>query len=325
MMKPSKLMWVVFLLHWTAILGWFSVPVYAGGYKEAREEKRKKELEDLQARFQWWPTDATPGPKKDESRGGYWWWPQSPGTVKPWGNQGYIYVYKIIYDYKADELPPAQPRELRPSLLIKKIIKNVKIYFDFDKSDLRDDAVGILTKAVETLRRNPDSSILITGNCDVRGSESYNLKLGNARASAIQQFMLDHGIPAERIRIVSRGKLDAVAPVSDLIGMQKDRNAQFMIAEVDEIMIPAPDQLPAEQVTPIEDGKYMMEQNESVESQIKVQTKEYTIQKNDSLWKIAERELGSGHRWKYLYELNKDRIDNPNKLKAGLVIIIPIE
>ena len=97
--------------------------------KKAREEKRKQELETMQKEFDWWPSDAKPAPVKDEARGGYWWWPEAPGQVRPWGNRGYIYVYKIIFDYKAEELPPPQPKELRPSLLIKKIIRNVKIYY----------------------------------------------------------------------------------------------------------------------------------------------------------------------------------------------------
>ncbi|MDD5450271.1 MAG: hypothetical protein PHO42_06770, partial [Candidatus Omnitrophica bacterium] len=109
-----------------------------------REEKREKEVERLQERFDWWPTDAQPGPVKDDGRGGYWWWPKEPGEARPWGNRGYVYVYKIIFDYKEEELPPPKPRELRPSLLIKKIIKNVRIYFDYDKADLRGDAKKIL-------------------------------------------------------------------------------------------------------------------------------------------------------------------------------------
>ncbi len=309
------------------LLGLFSLEFCTATYAASlsKEERRKKELEDLQERFRWWPTDATPGPQKDSQMGGYWWWPKTPGEVRPWGNRGYIYVYKIIFDYKADELPPPKPNELRPSLLIKKIIKNVKIYFDYNKSDLRDDARKILTKAVDTLHRNPETSILITGNCDIRGSETYNLKLGRDRAASVEQFMLDQGIPQERIKIVSRGKLDAIAPLTDLMGMQKDRNAQFVIAEVEEVMIPQPELLPKEEIKSIDNGKYLLEKKEDVESEVKVQTKEYTIQKNDSLWSIAQRELGSGHRWKYLYEINKDRIQNPNKLKAGQVIIIPIE
>ena len=291
-----------------------------------KTSRRKVELDELQKEFSWWPTDAKPSPVKDEERGGYWWWPNQPGKVMPWGNRGYVYVYKIIFDYKAEELPPPKPKELRPSLLIKKIIKNVKIYFDYNKADLRDDAAKILENAVSALNKNPETSILITGNCDIRGSEAYNEKLGKRRGDTVKKFMLDNGVSEGRIRIVSRGKLDAVAPISDLAGMQKDRNAQFMIAEVEEIMIPAPD-LPQiqQEAKPVDEGKYIIEKEEHIESAVKVSQKEYIIQKGDSLWKIAEKEMGSGHRWKYLYELNKERIKNPNKLKAGQKIIIPIE
>jgi len=125
-------------------------------------------------------------------------------------------------------------------------------------------------------------------------------------------------------QMISRGKLDAVAPVKDIFGMAKDRNAQFMVAEVEEINIPYAGK-PPEDATVVEEGKYVEEKEEKVESPVKVSTKEYIIQKNDSLWKIAEKEMGSGHRWKYLYELNKDRIKNPKKLKAGTKIEIPIE
>jgi len=299
-----------------------TIPLFAAD----RQERIKKELDELQKEFSWWPTDAKPGPLKDPERGGYWWWPNQPGKVMPWGNRGYVYVYKIIYDYKEEELPKAKPQELRPSLLIKKIIKNVKIYFDYNKADLRDDAAKILENAVSALNKNPQTCILITGNCDIRGSEAYNEKLGKRRGDAVKKFMFDNGVSESRIRIVSRGKLDAVAPISDLVGMQKDRNAQFMIAEVEEVMIPAPEVPQIQQeAKPVEEGKYIIEKEERVESAVKVSQKEYIIKKGDSFWKIAEKELGSGHRWKYLYELNKDRIKNPNKLKTGQKIIIPVE
>jgi OmpA family/LysM domain len=230
----------------------------------------------------------------------------------------------VIYDYKEDELPPPQPQELRPSLLIRKIIKNVKVYFDFDKSDIREDVSPMLDDAVKVLKKNPEADILITGNCDIRGSEKYNEKLGKNRGAAVKQFMLDKGIPEDRIRIISRGKLDAIAPVTDLVGMQKERNAQFMIAEVEETMMAYAGK-PSEEAIPVEEGKYIEEKKEEVESPVKVSTKEYVIQPGDSLWKIAKREMGDGNRWKHLYEFNKDRIRDPKKLKAGKTIIIPIE
>lgn len=291
----------------------------------SRKEKIDKDLQDLQEKFQWWPTDAAPGPVKDEKSGGYWWWPATPGKMKPWGNRGYIYVHKIIFDYKAEELPPPQPKELRPSLLVKKIHKNIKIYFDYDSSVLRGDGKKILEQAVRTLKKNPQADILITGNCDARGSEGYNLELGKNRALAVKNFMLECGIPEQRVRIISRGKLDAIAPLNDLVGMQKDRNAHFVIAEVEEIMIPYPEDGEIPEAKPLEEGKYLIEKQEEVESQVKVSMRAYTIQKNDTLWKIAAQQLGDGHRWKYLYEFNNDIIDNPNKLKAGTVINIPVE
>lgn len=295
-------------------------------FARVNPEERQKEEQQLQERFKWWPTDAQPAPVKDEERGGYWWWPNKPGKVGPlWGNRGYCYVRKVIFDYKSEELPPPKPQEPRPSLLVKKIIKNVKIYFDYDKSDLRDDALSILKDATRSLKNNPESSLLITGNCDMRGSEAYNLTLGKQRAQVVKKFMLEAGIPEERIRIISRGKLDAIAPIKDLVGMQKDRNAQFMVAEVEEVMIPYTGQPPTPEAKPLEEGKYIQETQEKVESEVKVSTKEYVIQKGDTLWKIADKEYGKPYRWKYLYELNKDKIKNPNKLKAGQKLIIPVE
>ncbi len=292
---------------------------------QKKEDKKKKELEVLQKRFEWWPTDAQPAPIRDEQRGGYWWWPKTPGKAMPWGNRGYIYVYKIIFDYKAEELPAPKPQELRASLLVKKIIKNVKIYFDYDKSVLRSDAAKILQEAVGTLKRNPQASILITGNCDTRGSEAYNEKLGRARAEAIKQFMLASNVKEERIQIVSRGKLDAIAPVTDLVGMQKDRNAQFMVAEVEEVMIPYSGEFKVAGAKPIAEGKYLLEKSEQLESQIQVSTRPYVIKQGDTLRKIAQEQLGGSYRWQYLYEFNKKDIKDPNALEAGTTIIIPVE
>jgi peptidoglycan-associated lipoprotein len=298
-----------------------------------RDTRREADIKKLQETFSWWPTDAKPAPVKDEQKGGYWWWPAKTGSVTDlWGNRGYVYVYKLIYDYKVKdttkpvEKTPAPKVETKASLLIKKIIRNVKIYFDYNKANLRDDHMPILERAVASLQRNAKASILITGNCDVRGSDEYNMKLGTKRSDVVKEYMLKNGIAEDRIKIVSRGKLDAVAPVKDVMGMQKDRNAQFMVAEVDEVNIPA-DQVPSKdsnlQVS--DDGNYIVEEKENLESAPKATTVEYTIRPNDSLWKIAEREMGNGHRWQYLYELNKDRIRNPNKLKKGTVIIIPVE
>jgi outer membrane protein OmpA-like peptidoglycan-associated protein len=315
---------IIFIPFIALILITCSLPAQAFN-RESHKENREESLNSLQKRFDWWPTDAKPGAVKDKVKGGYWWYPTSPGKVKPWGNRGYIYVYKIIFDYKEDRLPPPKADELRPSLLIRKIHKNYKAYFDFDKSDLRQDAVLMLQEGLQRLKKNPDTSILITGNADMRGSESYNERLAGDRGEAVRRFMIDNGIPEERIRVVSRGKLDAVAPLSDLIGMQKDRNAQFIVADVDEVLLPYPGVQPDENIRKVDDEKYMVEENEEVASDILVMTREIIVEDGDTLSGIAKREMGSAHRWIHLYELNKDRIENPDYLTPGQTLIIPIE
>ncbi len=307
-----------------------SVPAHAGLRDTPEHQERvKQEKETLSKNFQWWPTDAKPGATKDEKKGGYWWMPREPGEKRPWGNRGYIYVYKIIFDYKEEELPPPQPQELRPSLLIRKIVKNVKVYFDYDKADLRPDATAVLQDALGTLKRSEDLDILVTGNADIRGTEQYNDKLARRRGEVVKDFMIQNGIPQDRVRVVSRGKLDAISPVTDLVGMQKDRNARFMLAVVEEVMMPYQGEKGAapapENVQSMGEGKYLSEEEQAVESDVKVSTREYTIQKGDTLSGIARKEMGAAHRWKYLYEINKQRISNPDRLRPGQKIVIPIE
>ena len=275
------------------------------------------EDEVMAHKFSWWPSDARPGPVKDEVKSGYWWWPDQPGQTRPWGNQGFVYVRKVIFDYKA------AAGAMKPSLVIKRILKNVKIYFDYDKSNLREDGRDILDQAIGTLDRNPKADVLVTGNADIRGSESYNEKLGERRAESVSRYLVSRGLPDERIKILSRGKLDAMAPKNDLVGMQKDRNAQFMIAEVEEVMLPADKAAAFGEPSP--QAPKVIEEQKRFEGAIKVDVKEYTIQPGDTLWAIAKREYGDGRQWERIYEFNKDIIANPNRPKKGTRIKIPIE
>ncbi len=119
-----------------------------------------------------------------------------------------------------------------PYLTQREVLKEVKIHFDYNKAAIRSDAVSHLEEAIKLLADNPNAELVITGHADVRGSDEYNDVLGAQRAEAVKQYMAEHNVATDRVRIVSRGEMDAMAPESDEDGMQADRNAHFMVGEM---------------------------------------------------------------------------------------------
>jgi peptidoglycan-associated lipoprotein len=80
------------------------------------------------------------------------------------------------------------------------------VYFDYDVSELSMAAQATLSMKAEIMRANPTVVIRIEGHCDSRGSSEYNLALGQRRAAAARQYLIDRGIPASRIQTVSLGE-----------------------------------------------------------------------------------------------------------------------
>jgi peptidoglycan-associated lipoprotein len=81
-----------------------------------------------------------------------------------------------------------------------------RVFFDFDKSDLRPDARAQAQKWAEFLKKYPQDTVTIEGNCDDRGTREYNLALGERRASAAKRFLVTLGIDAKRVATISYGK-----------------------------------------------------------------------------------------------------------------------
>ena len=81
------------------------------------------------------------------------------------------------------------------------------IHFDFDKADIKPEDQANLDRKAAILKANPGLSIQIAGNCDNRGSDEYNLALGNRRAAAAQRYLINQGVAASQIthRVVRRG------------------------------------------------------------------------------------------------------------------------
>ncbi len=83
-------------------------------------------------------------------------------------------------------------------------------YFDYDKNDIRPDAQQALTTDADLLKRifarEPNLVVIVEGHCDERGSAEYNLGLGDRRAAAAKEFLVNLGVPADRLKTISYGK-----------------------------------------------------------------------------------------------------------------------
>lgn len=102
------------------------------------------------------------------------------------------------------------------------------IYFDFDRYSLRDDARRALDANAETLRSNPNMNIVIEGHCDERGTDEYNLALGERRAQAAREYLVRLGIDASRISVISYGEERPVAPGHDEESWALNRRGEFV-------------------------------------------------------------------------------------------------
>lgn len=103
------------------------------------------------------------------------------------------------------------------------------IHFDYDKSALRSDDQAALDRKVSILQANSAVRVRISGHCDERGSDEYNLALGNRRATAAKQYLVSHGIDAGRIETVSYGEERPIATGHDEGSWAQNRRDEFEI------------------------------------------------------------------------------------------------
>lgn len=137
------------------------------------------------------------------------------------------------------EAPVVQEPQLsEEELLLQKSLDQINrekplgtVYFDYDRAVIRDDARATLDGNAAWLKRFRTIKVLVEGHCDERGTEEYNLALGEKRAKAAQDYLLSTGVPADRMKIISYGKSQPVNPGHDESAWQMNRRAQFLIIE----------------------------------------------------------------------------------------------
>ena len=104
-----------------------------------------------------------------------------------------------------------------------------KIYFDYDKSELKPEARAVLKKKAEWLRDNPEFSARIEGHCDERGTNEYNLALGERRANAAWRFLNALGISGARLTTISYGEERPADPGQNQDAWSKNRRDEFRL------------------------------------------------------------------------------------------------
>jgi len=103
------------------------------------------------------------------------------------------------------------------------------IYFDFNKYNIRPDMVKRMENNAKFLLAHPNIKIQIQGNCDERGSEAYNLALGEKRAEAAKKYLVNLGVAPDRIETISFGKEKPLDPRHCPAAWAKNRRDDFVI------------------------------------------------------------------------------------------------
>jgi len=106
---------------------------------------------------------------------------------------------------------------------------NENIHFAFDSFVLSDQAQRILNSKADYLNTNSGVTVTVEGHCDDRGTETYNIALGERRAESVKKFLVDLGVSANQLNTVSYGEERPIAMGQDEVSWAKNRRAQFVI------------------------------------------------------------------------------------------------
>jgi peptidoglycan-associated lipoprotein len=122
-----------------------------------------------------------------------------------------------------------QARSLESGAMSADMSQVADIFFDFDRYTIRRDAQPVLEGDAAWLKRTLGKSVLIEGHCDERGTQAYNLVLGEKRARSTERYLEDLGIPASRMKIISYGEMRPFCKERDEDCYQQNRRAHFVL------------------------------------------------------------------------------------------------
>ncbi len=139
---------------------------------------------------------------------------------------------------RVEEPPPPKPELTEEEIFERKTLEEINaekplqmIHFDFDKFFIRDDAKATLESNASWMKKWGSVKILIEGHCDEKGTEEYNLALGEKRAKNTFDYLVSLGISVDRLKIISYGKSQPIDSGHNEISWERNRRAQFTILE----------------------------------------------------------------------------------------------
>jgi peptidoglycan-associated lipoprotein len=125
--------------------------------------------------------------------------------------------------------PPPAPAPPRPAPSEFAAVPQLRdVFFDFDRYEIKPEAARTLDANIDWLKSNPSAPVLIEGHCDERGTNAYNLALGERRARAARDYLVTHGVAAARIVLISYGEERPTCTARDEACWARNRRAHFL-------------------------------------------------------------------------------------------------
>jgi peptidoglycan-associated lipoprotein len=109
--------------------------------------------------------------------------------------------------------------------------KLVKVYFDFDKSDIRSDQQAQMEHNAKVLAEHATVNVTIEGHCDKRGTTEYNFALGERRANSVRSFLISRGVEAGRLTILSKGEEQPAVDEETEAAYGLNRRCEFIVTK----------------------------------------------------------------------------------------------
>ena len=183
-------------------------------------------------------TDATPQPRVSESVGVTRPTPPSAssagdgaGTRQPTDRQTDEQRMAQLLASRGEDIPIKESPTIEfvdPAAADKDVFKS--IYFEYNKSNIRPEYQPVLENISKWLVNKDGSQLLVEGHCDERGTDEYNLALGERRALAVRRYLIALGVSSDRVHTISYGEEKPAVPGSDEAAWSKNRRAEFKVS-----------------------------------------------------------------------------------------------